>query len=126
MSYEPEDGLDQCGGIRRAARQEGNNTAAHIRRDGASLDRRSHDEHRFSNGKRLGWGARGAAEMNAQVAMPVLVHAIAEAVRRIGVQPHDERDGRDERDQTIAAKTRAQGGAHLSRGRNGPAVIPLA
>jgi hypothetical protein len=51
--------------------------------------------------------------MNAQVAMAVLVHAIGKAVRRIGVQPHDEREGRDERDQTITAKTRAQG-AHLS------------
>ena len=41
--------------------------------------------------------------------MSVLVRTVAEAVRRIGVQPYDERDGRDERDQTITELTRAQG-----------------
>ncbi len=40
--------------------------------------------------------------------MSVLVHAIEEAVRRIGAQRYDQRDGRDERDQTIATETRAQ------------------
>jgi hypothetical protein len=40
--------------------------------------------------------------------MSVVVHAIAEPVRRIGAEGYDQRDGRDERDQTIAAKTRAQ------------------
>jgi len=40
--------------------------------------------------------------------MPVLVHAIEEAVRRIGAQRYDQRDGRDERDQAIATETRAQ------------------
>ena len=107
------DGLDLCVGVRRAARQQVKNTAARAWNDCAPLDRRPHDEYRFSNGKRLEWRARGAAEMNAQVAMSVLVHAIGEAVRRIGVQPDDERDGRDESDQTIAAKTRAQGETYL-------------
>jgi len=40
--------------------------------------------------------------------MPVVVHAIEEAVRRIGAQRDDQRDGRDDCDQTIATKTRAQ------------------
>jgi len=40
--------------------------------------------------------------------MSVLVHAIEEAVRRIGAQRYDQRDGRDERDQAIATETRAQ------------------
>jgi len=41
--------------------------------------------------------------------MSVLVHAIEEAVRRIGAQRYDQRDGRDERDETVATETRAQG-----------------
>ena len=40
--------------------------------------------------------------------MAVLVHAVEEAVRRIGAQRYDQRDGRDERDQAIATETRAQ------------------
>jgi hypothetical protein len=47
--------------------------------------------------------------MHAQVAMSVFVHAIEEAVRRIGAQRYDQRDGRDERDQPIATETGAQG-----------------
>lgn len=43
--------------------------------------------------------------------MAVLVRTITEAVRRIGAQPYDERDGRDERDQTITELTLAQGSA---------------
>jgi hypothetical protein len=34
---------------------------------------------------------------------------VTEAVRRVGTQGYDQRDGRDERDKTIAAETRAQG-----------------
>jgi hypothetical protein len=54
--------------------------------------------------------------------MPILVHTIAEAVRRIGVQPYDERKSRDESDQTIAAKTRAQGWSAPVEGRDAPAI----
>jgi hypothetical protein len=46
--------------------------------------------------------------MDTEVAMPVIVHAIDEAVRRIGAERYDQRNGRDKRDETITAKTRAQ------------------
>ena len=48
--------------------------------------------------------------------MSVFVHAIEEAVRRIGAQRYDQRDGRDERDQTIATKTRTQGARAMDNG----------
>jgi hypothetical protein len=41
--------------------------------------------------------------MDAQIAMSILMYTIGEAVRRIGPQPEDQCEGRDERDQTIAA-----------------------
>jgi len=40
--------------------------------------------------------------------MPVLVHTVTEAVRRIGAQRYDEREGRYECDQTFTDETRAQ------------------
>jgi len=40
--------------------------------------------------------------------VPVFVHAIGIAVRRVGSETYDQRDGRDKCDQSITAKTRAQ------------------
>jgi hypothetical protein len=54
--------------------------------------------------------------------MPIVVHAIDEAVRRIGGQRYDQRDGRDKRDQTIAAKTRAQDEGAIWRRTDKPSL----
>ena len=54
--------------------------------------------------------------MHAQVAVSVLVHAIEEAVRRIGAQRYDQRDGRDERVQTIATETAQRKQRPLDKG----------
>jgi hypothetical protein len=86
----------------------GSNTAAGGRDDPGPFERCTHDEHRLADDGCVRRGAGGTAEMHTQVAMSVVVHAIEEAVRRIGAQRHDQRDGREERDQTIATETRAQ------------------
>ena len=41
--------------------------------------------------------------------MSILVRTVTKAVCRIGAQPYDERDGRDDGDQAITELTRAQG-----------------
>ncbi len=45
--------------------------------------------------------------------MSVVVHAIEEAMGRIGAHRYNQRDGRDEREQTIVAKTLTQDRSHL-------------
>jgi len=77
------------------------------------LDRCPHDEHRLADDRCLRRRPGGAAEMQAQVAMPVVMYAIEEAVRGIGAQRDDQRNGRDDCDQTIATKTRAQDGGAI-------------
>jgi hypothetical protein len=100
--------LGQFESDRRSAGQLGPNTAARGTDDSGPLERRAHDEYRLADDRGVGGGAGGTTEMDAQVTVPVIVHAIEEAVRRIGTQPYDQRDGRDESDQTITAQTRAQ------------------
>jgi hypothetical protein len=56
-----------------------------------------------------GWGrrARATAEVNAQVAMAMVVPASAGPVRRVGAETCDQQEGRDDRDQTVAATMHA-------------------
>jgi len=84
------------------------NTASEGRNDPGPLERCTHDEDRLADDGCVRRRAGRTAEVHAKVAMPVLVHAIEEAVRRIGAQRYDQRDGRDERDQAIATERRAQ------------------
>lgn len=77
------------------------------------LERHAYGQHRLADERRLRRRSGGAAEVHAQVAMHVVVPALAHPVRRIGAQGYDERQGRDECDQAIAANTRAQGGKYL-------------
>jgi hypothetical protein len=101
--------LDQGERIRRAARKLGANTAARRTDDSEALNRCTYDEHRLSDNRGVCRGTSGTAEMHAQVAMSVVMPTVAEAVRRIGAQCYDQREGRDKRDQTITVQTRAQG-----------------
>jgi hypothetical protein len=57
--------------------------------------------------------------------MPNVVPTLAEAMRRVGAQDYDEREGRDERDQTIAARTRAQGKKNTFGRTNKPSLWPV-
>lgn len=84
--------------------------------EGASLDRYPRGENRPSNDGSVRRRSSGTAEMHAQIAVSVFVRAIQETVRRIGVQRYNQRDGRDESDNTDVARTRAQdeGGRWLS------------
>lgn len=81
------------------------------------LGRHAYGQQRLAEERRLRRRSGSAAEVHAQVAMPIVVPTLAETVRRIGAQPYDEREGRDERDQAIAARTRAQGKKTPSGGR---------
>jgi hypothetical protein len=101
----------------------GPNTAARGTDDSGALERRAYNENRLADNRGVGRGTGGATEMDAQVAVPVSVHAIEEAVRRIGAQRYDQRDGRDECDQTITAETRAQDGRVIWRWTNKPSLI---
>lgn len=80
-----------------------------------ALGRRAHEEYGLADDARVRGGAGGAAEVHTQIAMSIIVPTLGEAVRRIGAQRYDQREGRDERDQTIAAQTRAQEDGATSR-----------
>jgi hypothetical protein len=100
--------LDQCEVNRRAARKLDANTAARGRDDSEVLDRRTYED-RLSDNSSVCRSAGGPAEVHAQVAMSIVMPTVAEAVRRIGAQRDDQREGRDQRDQTITVETSAQG-----------------
>jgi hypothetical protein len=85
--------------------------------DFGPLGRHTYGQHRLADERRLCRRSGGTAEVHAQVAMPNVVPTLAQTVRRIGAQGYDEREGRDERDQAIAARTRAQGEKTPSGGR---------
>jgi hypothetical protein len=85
--------------------------------DFGPLGRHARSQHRLAEERRLCRRSGGTAEVHAQVAMPNVVPTLAQTVRRIGAQGYDEREGRDERDQAIAARTRAQGRKTPSVGR---------
>jgi len=101
--------LNQGERIRRAAGELGANTAARRTDDSEALNRCTDDEHRLSDSSGVCRGTRGTAEMHAQVAMTIVMAAAIEAVGRKSAQRYDQRESRDDRDQSIAAKTRAQG-----------------
>ena len=105
------DGLDQFGGIRRRAWQLRANAAARGTDDLRALERCADDEYRLTDNRRLRGRTCRAAEVHAQIAVPVFVRTLTEAVRRKGTQRYDQRDGRDKRDQTNTEETPAQGGA---------------
>ena len=93
--------------------------------DFGSLGRYAHRQYRLADERRLRRRSGGAAEVPAQVAMPNGVPTLVEAVRRIGAQGYDERESRDERDQTIAARTRAQGEKNTFGRTNKPSLWPV-
>jgi hypothetical protein len=93
--------------------------------DFGPLGRHAHGQHRLADERRLRRRSGSAAEVPAQVAMTNVVPTLAEAVRRVGAQDHDEREGRDERDQTIAARTRAQGAKNTFGWTNKPSLWPV-
>jgi hypothetical protein len=64
-------------------------------------------ENWLANDRSRGWRAGATAEVNAQVAMPIVMPASAGPVRRIGAECRDQQESRDERDQTVAAKMHA-------------------
>jgi hypothetical protein len=110
--------LNQFGGIRRSAGQLRPDTAPCGTDDLRVLERHAYGQYRLSDNSRLRRRASGAAEVHTQVTMSVIVPTLTEAVRRIGAQRYDQRDGRDERDQANTEETLAQGGGATCRGTN--------
>lgn len=94
----------------------GADTAARGADDAGALERRTDDEYRLTDNGDLCWRASGTAEVHAQVAMAVIVRLTAKTVGRKGAQRYDQRKGRDDRDQSITAKTFAQGSGATCRG----------
>lgn len=82
-----------------------------------AFERRAYDQDGFTDNSRMRGRPCSSAEVHAQVAVPVFVPTLTEAVGRIGTQGYDQRNGRDKRDQTNTEETRAQGGELPVRGR---------
>lgn len=101
-------GLDQLEGVRRSAWQLRANTAARGADDPGTFDRCTHHEHGLADDRGLRRGTGGTAEVHAQIAMPIIVPTVGQAVRGIDTQRYDEREGRNDCDQAIMEKTRAQ------------------
>ena len=104
----PGGGLSQFEGSGRSAGKLGPNTATRGTDDSGPLERRTHDEDRLADHSRMRGRSCGTTEVHAQVAVPIFVHAIGIAVHRVGRETYDQCDGRDQCDQSITAKTRAQ------------------
>lgn len=100
--------LSQLGRLRRSTGELRADATARGRDDARAIDRRAHHKDRLADRSRMRGSPRCAAEVHAKVAVAIVVHAVREPVRRIGAQSYDQRDGRDDRDQTIAAKTCSQ------------------
>ena len=83
-----------------------------------ALERCTYDEYRLTDNRRLRWRSCRATEVHAQVAMSVIVSTLTEAVGRIGPQRYDQRNSRDERDQTNTEETRTQGRGATCQGTN--------
>jgi hypothetical protein len=113
---------DQFDGSRRSAGKLGPNTAARAPDDSGALERGAHDENRLADDSCMRGGSGGATEVHAQIAVPVFVRAIGIAVRRVGRETYDQRDGRDKCDQTITAKTRAQEKGGIWRRNDKPSL----
>jgi hypothetical protein len=109
------DGSDQFGGIRRRAWQLRADTATGGTDNLRVLERCTYNEDGLTDNRRLRGRSCRAAEVHAQIAVSVFVRTLTEAVRRKGTQRDDQRDGRNERDQTNTEETPAQGGSYLSR-----------
>ena len=113
------DGLDQFGGVcGRSAGELGADTAACGADDLRAFERRAYDQDGLTDNSRMRGRPCGSAEVHAQVAVAVFVSALTEAVGRIGTQRYDQRNGRDERDQTNTEETRTQGGGATCQGTN--------
>lgn len=111
--------LDQLGeGSWRTARKLRDDTTPRGAYDFRTLERYPYSKYGFPDDNRLCRRAGSTAEVHAQIAMPVLVPTITEAVRRIGTQPYDQCDGRNKCDQTITELTRAQGAEPLFKGQS--------
>lgn len=82
--------------------------AARGTNDAWVFDRRACHEDWLSDHGGMRGSAGGATEVHTKVTMPIVVHMARETVCRIGAQSDDQCDGRDDREQTIAAKTCAQ------------------
>ena len=96
----------------------GADTAACGADDLRAFERRAYDQDGLTDNSRMRGRPCGSAEVHAQVAVAVFVSALTEAVGRIGTQRYDQRNGRDERDQTNTEETRAQGGGATCQGTN--------
>ena len=111
--------LDQLGGESwRTARELRADAASCSDHDFRTIEGNPYSQYRFPDDSRMCRRARGTAEVHAQIAMPVIVPTVAEAVRRIGTQPYDEGEGRNKCDQAIAELTRAQGVEPLFKGQS--------
>jgi hypothetical protein len=109
--------LDQREDVwRRSARQLRANAAACGTDDSGTHDRCTHHEHGLADNRGLCRGTGSATQVHAQVAMPIIVPTVGQVVCGIGTQRYDQREGRNECDQAIVEKTRAQEGAsHFSK-----------
>jgi hypothetical protein len=96
----------------------GADAAARGADDFRALDRGTYDEYGLTDNSRVRGRPCGSAEVHAQVAMSVIVSTLTEAVGRIGPQRYDQRNSRDERDQTNTEETRTQGRGATCQGTN--------
>jgi len=96
----------------------GADAAARGADDLRALDRGTYDEYGLTDNSRMRRRPSGSAEVHAQIAMSVIVSTLTEAVGRIGPQRYDQRNSRDERDQTNREETRTQGRGATCQGTN--------
>ena len=78
-----------------------------------AFERCAYDEYGLTDNRSLRGRSCGTTEVDAQIAVSVVVRTLTEAVCRKGTQRYDQRDGRDKRDQTNTEETPAQGGSYL-------------
>ena len=92
-------------------------TAACGANDLRTLERNAYCEDRLADDSDLCRGAGGATEVHAKFAVSVIVPTLSVAVRAIGAQRYDQRDGREKRDQADTEETPAQGKELPVKGR---------
>jgi len=72
-------------------------TAAGGADDLGTLDQHTYGKNRLADDRRMRRGSRSAAEVHADIAVPVIVPTVTETVCRISAQRYDQRECRDER-----------------------------
>ena len=88
------EGLDQSEARRRSTGQLRTDTAACRANDFRTGERNAYREDRLPNDSDVRRGAGGATEVHAQFAVSVIVPPLGVAMRAIGAQRYDERNGR--------------------------------